>query len=232
MKYVSLLVALLLVSCTSFEEERNAFKQRMAIAAESIQLAKEETGKVIAHYSVDLELISSCDRLDFVRQSINYCTEKGYDTEESELDFGNYDRDIHAWIGPDITMYCLKKTEDMSGFYSQATNTSVLQRYKSECAIEKYNDEIIKLKLAEYRKDCLELGFTDKTDAIAECILRQQELNPIIGLKKTNSSSMTVADEKEAKKELRKLLGINRSAGGSSFCQKMPGAYTTTYHCW
>ena len=61
---------------------------------------------------------------------------------------------------------------------------------------------------------CLEIGFKDETIEMANCILKQEEI--------------------EAIRESKEPTVINDSSKRSSytFCQQMPGAYTTTYHCW
>tara|TARA_B110000858_G_scaffold148230_1_gene168429 strand:+ start:771 stop:1439 length:669 start_codon:yes stop_codon:yes gene_type:complete len=73
---------------------------------------------------------------------------------------------------------------------------------------------------ASDEKTCKEdFSFEEGTEAYSNCLMKQSELRQLETIAEENKS--TIINEAPKK-----------SSGGSSFCQKMPGAYTTTYHCW
>mgnify|MGYP007000098513 CR=1 len=64
-------------------------------------------------------------------------------------------------------------------------------------------------------KTCKEdFGFEEGTESYSNCLMKQSELRALEKIAEENKS--TVVNEAQKK-----------SRGGSTFCQKMPGAYTT-----
>ena len=67
-----------------------------------------------------------------------------------------------------------------------------------------------------FKMRCEEIGFKDETIEMANCILKQEEIEVI-----RETKEPTVVNDSSKK-------------SGYTFCQKMPGynPYATSYHCW
>ena len=83
--------------------------------------------------------------------------------------------------------------------------------------------ELAEKNIREDEKKCNEFGFQKGTENFSLCLMKQSELRTLEKITEENKSSNSTTVINEAPK---------KSRGGSTFCQKMPGAYTTTYHCW
>ena len=108
-----------------------------------------------------------------------------------------------------ILISCSKETDFSSNYYKPGGKGMELYE-------EIYRESEEKANLEKYKQDCLNIGFVNETEAMANCVLKMKEIDAI---SLTQKSEPVVVKEEANKANFK-------------FCQKMPGAYTTTYHCW